>query len=137
MEIEIEIDGTIYNDENVKQWASELDVNEDELFADLKTWDDRDWVLFHHLGGYSSRIDRVCELKDDYLVLTDDEADSKVLEYMEDLVDDDCPDYLRSYVDVESLARDSSRAQTLAIYDGIEYEYSINGRNIYYVYRVC
>lgn len=133
---EIKIDDTIYTEEDVKKWASELEVDENGLLDVLEDWDDTDWVLFHHLGADSSLFDGLCHLKDtDYLILTDGEADERFRESLEDLVDEDVPSWLRCYFDIDALMRDSDRGQTLAGYDGVEHEYDLNGTT-YYLYRV-
>lgn len=113
-----------------------MEVDEDGLLDLLEDWDDTDWVLFHHLGADSSVIDGLCHLKDtDYLILTDREADEKFREHLEELVASDCPEYLRFYIDINALMRDSDRGQTLAGYDGVEHEYDLNGTT-YYLYRL-
>ena len=77
---------------------------------------------------------------DDWLVLTDDEADKLAEECAESYVDDaisEIPEHLQRYFDAElyySDIIDDGRGELLAHYDGYEKEQTINGTT-YYLYR--
>jgi hypothetical protein len=76
-----------------------------------------------------------------YAVLTDEEADERWDEYLENYIDDcilpDVPESARCYFDREAWKRDArhdGRAHCLSPYDGHEHEVEIDGV-MYYVYR--
>ena len=77
---------------------------------------------------------------DDWLVLTNDEADRQAYEQAEFCVDDalrEIPDHLQRYFDAElyrSDMLDNGRGYLLAYWDHEEREQTING-TIYYLYR--
>ena len=77
---------------------------------------------------------------DDWLVLTDDEADRLAYEHADSCVDDalrEIPDHLQRYFDAElycSDRLDEGRGSLLAYYDGEEREQTVNGTT-YYLYR--
>ena len=76
----------------------------------------------------------------DWLVLTDDEADSFVSEYAESYAEDalqEIPEHLQRYFDSELFISDTlseGRGHLLAYYDGYEREQTIS-RTTYYLYR--
>ena len=83
------------------------------------------------------------ELRDidegEYLVLTDDEADKRVDEYLESLFDDfmrDVPDHIVNYIDYEAWKNDynNDRGAELSSYDGIKNYETVDGET-YYIYR--
>lgn len=77
---------------------------------------------------------------EDWLVLTDDEADKQAYEYADLWVDDalrEIPDHLQRYFNAELYCRDlldDGRGSLLAYYDGEEREQTVNGTT-YYLYR--
>jgi hypothetical protein len=80
---------------------------------------------------------------EEYLVLTDDEADSAFRESVESYIDDcilhEIPKAYRPYFDADSFIRDvelsDGRGHTLASYDGEENEEKVDGE-WFYIYRV-
>lgn len=77
----------------------------------------------------------------EYLVLTDDEADKKWDEDLENYIDEcilyQLPERYRQYFDRESWksdARKDGRGNSLSRYDGYENEETVNGTT-YYIYR--
>ena len=77
---------------------------------------------------------------EDWLVLTDDEADRKAYEHANSYVNDalrEIPDHLQRYFDAElylSDMLDDGRGHLLAYYDSEEREQTVNGTT-YYLYR--
>ena len=78
---------------------------------------------------------------DDWLVLTDDEADIKCMEYAETYADNalyEIPKHLRDYFNIDMYIEDTidsnSRGELLASYDGAEREQKVNGTT-YYLYK--
>lgn len=79
---------------------------------------------------------------DDYLVLTDEEADDKREEeldnYLEDCIYPELQENLKQYFDDESRKSDARydwRGHSIASYDGNENEETVNGTT-YYIYRM-
>ena len=79
---------------------------------------------------------------EDYLVLTDEEADEEEDErldnYIEECVLCEIPENLRYYFDDEAWKRDArmdGRGHIISTYDGAEYEEKVND-TWYYIYRV-
>ena len=78
---------------------------------------------------------------DEYLVLTDDEADSTMEDALDNYIDEciipEIPDAWANYFDSEAWKRDArmdGRGHILNRYDGTEYEEKVNG-TWYYIYR--
>ena len=78
----------------------------------------------------------------EYLVLTEDEADAAFDEALENILDDvilpDLDEALQCYFDRDAWKRDTQydgRGHHLNHYDGEEYEEVVNGTS-YYIYRV-
>lgn len=78
---------------------------------------------------------------EEYLVCTDEEADSEWDTYMDNFIDDcvlcELPENYRRYFDSEKFKKDCSydgRGTNLAGYDGNENEETVNDTN-YYIYR--
>lgn len=92
----------------------------------------------------SDRRDETCLSygREEYLVLTEQEADDKAREYLASYVDDciltEIPENLRSYFDDErwiaDVLRYDGRGPQLASYDGEENEHFFLG-DWYYIYR--
>ena len=77
---------------------------------------------------------------EDYLVLTDDEADEEEDERLNNYIDEclEIPDNIRPYFDEEAWKRDArmdGRGHIISSYDGCEYEETVEGTT-YYIYRV-
>jgi hypothetical protein len=80
--------------------------------------------------------------KQEYLVLTDDEAEDRWDEELENYIDNcilpDVPESVRFYFDSEKWkddARMDGRGHSIATYDGSEEYETINGTD-YYIYRM-
>ena len=77
---------------------------------------------------------------DDWLVLTDDEADTQAYEHADSYVDDalrEIPNHLQRYFDAELYLQDildDGRGPLLAYYGSEEREQTVNGTT-YYLYR--
>ena len=79
----------------------------------------------------------------EYLVLTDDEADQRWDDYLENYLDEcvlpELPDNAQHYFDREawkSDARHDGRGHCLSSYDGCEHEYQDKDGNYWYIYRI-
>ena len=77
----------------------------------------------------------------EWLVLTDDEANEKCRECVENSIDNalyEIPKYLRNYFDIDMYIEDTidsnSRGDILSTYDGYEHEQKVNGTT-YYLYK--
>lgn len=82
------------------------------------------------------------EYLNDYLVLTDDEAEDRWDESMDIYIDEcilpELPKHLHYYFDSEKWKKDArfdGRGHSLASYDGEEHEEEVNGTT-YYIYRI-
>ena len=81
--------------------------------------------------------------RQEYLVLTDEEADARALEYTKDTLEEcylsEVPEMARQYVDLDRWAQDAvdsdGRGIVLASYDHEENEVKIDGV-YYFIYRV-
>ena len=72
----------------------------------------------------------------EYLVLTDDEADVVWEERLDSYIDEclEIPDHLQSYFDEEAWKRDArmdGRGHSISSYDGCEYDVEIDGETLY------
>lgn len=106
-------------------------------------------ALRQHLGLTADEISEVSgdgpfEINgEEYLVLTDDEADSAFRDSLESYIDDvvlpEIPEAYRTYFDSEAFIRDvelsDGRGPTLATYDGAEEAEKVGGE-WFYIYRV-
>ena len=77
---------------------------------------------------------------EDYLVLTDSEADDMEDQRLDNYIDEclEIPDDIRPYFDEEAWKRDArmdGRGHIISSYDGCEYEEKVND-TWYYIYRV-
>lgn len=84
----------------------------------------------------------VDDYSNNYLVLTDEEANDKWEEYLENYIEDcilpELPKHLQNYFDTERWKDDAKydgRGHSLSSYDGNEYEEEVNGTT-YYIYRI-
>lgn len=82
------------------------------------------------------------DYSNDYLVLTDDEADERWEESLDSYIDDcilpELPGNLQNYFDSEKWknnAKYDGRGHSLSSYDGNEYEEKVNG-TMYFIYRI-
>ena len=78
---------------------------------------------------------------DEYLVLTDDEADTMAREdgynYFDDIILSEVPEFIHRYIDQDSWVEDylqDGRGNIIARYDGVEDTQEINNTT-YYIYR--
>lgn len=108
----------------------------DEIELDL---DDKVIALMQETGDFYSDCEDSIEA-DEWLVLTDSEADIRCMEYAETYAEDarsEIPHHLQIYFDenkyIEDLL-DNGRSELLALYDGAEREQKVNGTT-YYIYK--
>ena len=108
----------------------------DEIELDL---DDKVIALMQETGDFYSDCEDSIEA-DEWLVLTDSEADIRCMEYAETCAEDarsEIPHHLQIYFDenkyIEDLL-DNGRSELLALYDGAEREQKVNGTT-YYIYK--
>src|SRR3990167_5694955 len=118
------------------------------LITLMKNTNDRTIALAQYLDltgedidqlSISSHDDTIIEYgKEEYMVFTDDEADSKWEESLESYIDDcilpELPEVFRMYFDDEAWKRDArhyGRGHSLSQYDGSESE-----SGDYYIYRM-
>lgn len=111
------------------------------LESDAYDDDCRVFALMEHTGDDFDDCDKRI-YRDEYYVLTDDEADAKWDDYLEDYIDDiiipELPESAQQYFDRDSWKSDcraeSDRGSALSSYDGNEHEQTINGVD-YYIYK--
>ena len=119
----LNIDYFLHTD-NKYYYGEKFDYNEDatiEEVLEYKEYDNPD-----------------CTECNDYLVLTDDEANERWSEYLDCYIDDcvisELPKTYRNYFDYEKWKRDAKydgRGHSLSSFDGIE-----NEQNGYYIYKM-
>jgi len=137
-----------------KAVALALHLNQDLTEKDgflftMHTPDDEEeaaeWVETHRdeIQGYedSARADTYFNWKNEYLILTDSEADdaqdAQLENYIDELILPEIPDAYRSYFDNEAWKEDAKqdgRGHSLSSYDGHEHEETVNGET-FYIYR--
>jgi len=140
-----EMDGTNYicneeRDELEETFQKEL---EESLTEDYINEDFYEWLLENY------DCEEIVEVSDEaieyenseYLVLTDDEADEKWDDFLEDYIDEcilyQLPEMYRTYFDRDAWKSDAKydgRGNSLSSYDGSENEETVNGTT-YYIYR--
>jgi len=88
------------------------------------------------------QVEEYDEAGNDYLVLTDDEANDRWNEYLDNVLEEcilpDLPEFARNYFDSERWkedAREDGRGESISHYNGKEHEINING-TYYYIYRI-
>ncbi len=126
----------------------DLDLDFDEE-ADYDTEEEKEEARQEAIDDLRNSIEDIQDMGDDlykygreeYYVLTDDEAedmvDRRLDDYLEELVYSEIPEHLRGYFDDEAWKEDArmdGRGHTLSSYDGCEYEEKING-TWYFIYR--
>ncbi|QOI68922.1 hypothetical protein Lederberg_29 [Pelagibacter phage Lederberg EXVC029P] len=113
-----------------------------------EVFDDQIQALAKHLNLDNEDLSMIEENGDhykfgeqEYLVVTDDEAeqlwDEHLDHYIEDCILPEMPEHFRSYFDEDKWKQDArmdGRAHSLALYDGDENYIEINGIE-YYIYR--
>ena len=118
----------IETEQRIKALAKFLSVHENQI--EVSDSDSEDWLLEY--------------ADDEYLVLTDDEADDEYAErlgnYFEDCILIQIPDELQIYFDEKFWLKDAqintSRGSELANYDGKEETETVNDVD-FYIYRQC
>jgi hypothetical protein len=130
----------------LNEQVKELDNEEQEKALALLTFLEIEKEEDENLDYYLSQASSTDSLKEvfevdgeEYLILTDDEADEKEDEYLDNYIDDclDIPESIQFYFDRDawkSDARIDGRGHSLATYDGNENEQEINDTT-YYIYR--
>ena len=140
-------------DEKVIALAQHLGLNLEPDFSNVDeetTEEEQEEQRAEAIKEVTDELDSIVETfpnnfryyNEDYLVLTDEEADEEEDErlnnYLEELVYSEIPEHLREYFDEEAWKRDArmdGRGHTLSSYDGCEYEETVEGTT-YYIYRV-
>lgn len=108
----------------------------EEIELDL---DDKVIALMQETGDFYSDCEGSIEA-DEWLVLTDNEADTRCMEYAETYAEDvrlEIPRHLQIYFDENKYIEDllvNGRGELLASYDGAEREQEVNGTT-YYIYK--
>ena len=134
------------------QKLSEIKVNKRTIKEDLDDWDDKIIALAQHLELDEASFDEITHGKDEpyvggiyyygdeeYLVLTDDEADRELSDshenFIEEVVFQNLPKEYQIYFDKQAFKDDyTDRGEYISGYDGIENEETVNGTT-YYIYR--
>lgn len=119
-----------------------------EQIEKMEQWDNKQWALFAYFDSDENLIDSISELEvnstetveireKELWVLTDDEADDRNYDSVEQLVEDTLgrDSWLLNYVDIQKICDDGYRGQNLASYDGRELEFTANDETIY-IYKV-
>ena len=113
-------------------------VNYSEVVEKLEKFDSKQWAFFKFLGCDLEDVDSISEMEIDtdeieyngqyYLILTDDEADSRWEQeldwYLEECIYPELPENMRYYFDDEKWKRDArydGRGNAISHYDGCEY----------------
>ena len=131
LELNLEPDFESYVDEEASE--EEQQGQRDEAIKEVT--DELDNIVEGHGNMFSY-------YNEDYYVLTDEEADIKEDEqlnnYLEECIYPELPENLRDYFDDEKWKRDAridGRGHIISTYDGCEYEETVEGTT-YYIYRV-
>jgi hypothetical protein len=136
----VETEETVYIYEGTEEEAREQFINNIEVTEEVDT--EINFQIFcsnnfTEIEEYSSD-----NYNNDYLVLTDSEADDKWEEslnnYLEECIYPELIGNLSNYFDDEKWKKDArydGRGHSLATYDGNEYEESVNGTT-YYIFRI-
>lgn len=123
-------------DEEYQQAQAELDEEKEQARDEAikEVTDELDSIMNHYGNTYEY-------YREEYLVLTDSEADdewdSALDNYIDECILPEIPDHLQNYFDEEKWKQDAKydgRGQSLATYDGCEYDEEVNGTT-YYIYR--
>ena len=124
-------------------FQKELDEINEGVANDYTNEEFYEWCLENYDCEEIQELDdNIVEYENkDYWVLTDDEADEKWEEDLENYIDEcilyQLPEHYRQYFDRESCksdARHNGRGNSLGRYDGNENEETVNGTT-YYIYR--
>ena len=111
---------------------------QEEILPDCSLDRERVLALMEHTGGLYDEAESCID--SDYKVLTDEEADKLLEEYLNSYMWDhvlrEIPEHLHKYFDEESWLEDnmSDRGAWLNYCDGCEYEETIN-ETTYYIYK--
>ncbi len=98
-----------------------------------------EWVIGNcvEIADYNTE-----DYNNDYLVLTDSEADDKWEESLDNYIDEciipELPEFAKNYFDTEGWKKDArydGRGHSLASYDGNENEETVEGET-FYIYRI-
>ena len=137
-------------DERVIALAQHLELNLEPDFESFVDEDDTEEAKTEAIKEVTDELDSIVEdctntfryYDEEYLVLTDEEADEKWDEeldyYLEELVYPELPEHLRGYFDDEAWKEDAKtdgRGHAISRYDGYEYEETVNGVT-YFIYRI-
>ena len=114
---------------------------EEEARKDFEGGDEEDF--FEYCFANLTEVEEYSDLNDnDYLVLTNEEADERLDEYVDYYCTEEInqiPSDLQRYFDEDSykddVKNDMSRGEAIASYDSYENEEEVNGAT-YYIYRI-
>lgn len=130
-------------DGDVTMYEGDFDEQRELFLLDIEGTEDLDLDINFAIfcSNNCTEIKDFDEDDSDYLVLTDEEADVKWEEsldnYIEDCILSEIPSYLRMYFDEEKWKRDArvdGRGHSLGHYDGNEHYEDVN-ETTYYIYR--
>ena len=120
---------------NVDEETTEEEQEEQRAEAIKEVTDELDNIV----EDYDNRFSYYNE---EYLVLTDSEADDMEDQQLDNYIDEcimpEIPEHLQNYFDDEAWKRDArmdGRGHIISTYDGCEYEEKVND-TWYYIYRV-
>jgi len=124
-------------DKEYQRTQAELDKEKEQAREDAIK------EVTNELNSIMNRYDNTYEYcGEEYLVLTDSEADDEwdsVLDnYIDEIIMPEIPDHLQSYFDEGEWKRDArcdGRGHALSTYDGCEYAEEVNDTT-YYIYRL-
>lgn len=127
----------------------EPDFNEDNYPTEDYTKEEIEEARTDAIADVLSELDSIREeynntysyCREEYLVLTDEEADEywddSLENYIDEVIMPEIPECYQSYFDRDSWKRDAEydgRGHSLSTYDGCENEEEVNGTT-YYIYR--
>ena len=122
-----------FTQEEIEENEKEKQEGLDEAINDFRNELDSIVETFPNNFRYSN---------EEYLVLTDEEADTELDERLDNYIDEcimpEIPEHLQTYFDDEawkSDARMDGRGHIISSYDGCEYEEKVNS-TWYYIYRI-
>ena len=138
-------------DERVIALAQHLNISLEPDFSNVDeeaTQEEQEEQRAEAIKEVTDELDSIVETfpnnfkyhNEEYLVLTDSEADEEEDERLDNFIDEclEIPDNIRPYFDEEKWKRDArmdGRGHIISSYDGCEYEEKVND-TWYYIYRV-
>ena len=131
----------IFEGDNIEEWKNFLDFIKGDNEMPITEYGFHTTFLTYCQTNLTE-VEAYEEGSNDYLVLTDEEAedrwDESMDSYIEECILPELPKHLQFYFDSEKWKKDASydgRGHCLASYDGEEHEEEVNGTT-YYIYRI-